>query len=75
MREQKNTFYLNLAKNIKSNPKIFWKLVNNKRKTKDFVQDLKYVNADGSEGWVYDDAGKDNVLGRSFVSVYIANFS
>ena len=52
MREQKNTFYLNLAKNIKSNPKIFWKLVNNKRKTKDFVQDPKYANADGSEGWV-----------------------
>ena len=52
VREQKHTFYLNLAENIKSNPKIFWKHVNNKRKTKDFVQDPKYANADGSEGWV-----------------------
>ena len=70
IREEKEIFYLKLANSINTNPKLFWKHVNSKRKVKESIPDLKGVNIDGSVRWVNDNVGKANVLGKYFSSVY-----
>ena len=71
IREQKETFYLKLANNIKINPKLFWKHINSKRKTKTNIHDLRNIDAvDGSITWIYDSKEKANYLGKSFTSVF-----
>ena len=71
IRKQKENFYLKFANNVKNNPKLFWKHVNNRRKTKDHVHDLVDINpVDGSKRLVCDSIDKANVLGRSFSGVF-----
>ena len=38
-----------IAKNVKSNPKMFWKYANSKRKTNTGISELKFKTEEGEE--------------------------
>ena len=38
-----------IAKHVKSNPKIFWKYANSKRKTNTGISELKFKSEEGEE--------------------------
>ena len=66
LRKNKATYEINVAKNIKANPKKFWKFVNNKLKKKDKLGPLI-----GPDQEVIDtDEEKANLLNKFFASVF-----
>ena len=66
LRKNKATYEINVAKNIKTNPKKFWKFVNNKLKKKDKLGPLI-----GPDQEVIDtDEEKANLLNKFFASVF-----
>jgi hypothetical protein len=59
-----------IAKHVKSNPKIFWKYANSKRKTKTGISELKFKSEEGEERKTTTDKEKAEVLASFFSSVF-----
>ena len=68
-RKAKRNLEKAIAKDVKNNPKRFWKYVNNKTKTRSVVPDLEYDN-DGTKEITTSDIEKAQVLARYFSSVF-----
>jgi hypothetical protein len=51
----------NIAKNVKSNPKMFWKYANSKRKTNTGISELKFKTEEGEERKTTTDKEKANL--------------
>ena len=60
----------NIAKNVKSNPKMFWKYANSKRKTNTGISELKFKTEEGEERKTTTDKEKAEVLASFFSSVF-----
>ena len=60
---------MDIASQVKSNPKKFWAYVNSKTKTKSCIPDLLYTQ-EGVEKLTLDDKDKAEVLSKFFASVY-----
>jgi hypothetical protein len=59
-----------IAQNAKSNPNIFWKYANSKRKTNTGISELKFKSEEGEERKTTTDKEKAEVLASSFSSVF-----
>ena len=59
-----------IAQNAKSNPKIFWKYANSKRKTNTGISELKFKSEEGEERKTTTDKEKAEVLASFFSSVF-----
>ena len=59
----------NIAKNTKSNSKLFWKHVNSKTKLRPSIPEL--YTSPKSKDMTSDDKGKAEILGKFFSSVYV----
>ena len=59
-----------IAKNVKSNPKMFWKYANSKRKTNTGISELKFKTEEGEERKTTTDKEKAEVLANFFSSVF-----
>ena len=59
-----------IAKNVKSNPKMFWKYANSKRKTNTGISELKFKTEVGEERKTTTDKEKAEVLANFFSSVF-----
>ena len=59
-----------IAKNVKSNPKMFWKYANSKRKTNTGISELKFKTEVGEERKTTTDKEKAEVLASFFSSVF-----
>ena len=59
-----------VAKNVKDNPKKFWNYVNGKRKCKDRIGNLDYINPDGHKMSAHTDDVKAETLNKFFSSVF-----
>ena len=70
VRKAKRNMEMDIAKNVKENPKKFWQYANSKRKTKTGISELKYQKEDGSEGITEGDKQKAEVLANFFSSVF-----
>ena len=65
-RRLRREFEANLARNIKANPKAFWRYSNTRLKTKSKLDDL----TDESGSTVSDDSGKARLLNTFFSSIF-----
>jgi hypothetical protein len=59
-----------IAKHVKSNPKIFWKYANSKRKTNTGISELKFKSEEGEKRKTKTDKEKAEVLASFFSSVF-----
>jgi hypothetical protein len=59
-----------IAQNAKSNPKIFWKYANSKRKTNTGISELTFKSEEGEERKTTTDKEKAEVLASFFSSVF-----
>jgi hypothetical protein len=59
-----------IAKNAKSNPKIFWKYANSKRKTNTGISELKFKSEEGEKRKTTTEKEKAEVLASFFSSVF-----
>ena len=61
---------LQIAKQSKKNPKMFWKYINSRRKGRSEIGDLKSNDIYGNELLITSDEDKANALGQFFSSVF-----
>ena len=73
IRKFKINEFLSLAKNVKMNPKAFWKFINESKKEGQYIDTLIDKNVDGDECYVANDCEKANLLAVSFAGVFIKN--
>ena len=69
VRKEKAKIEKEIAKNIKSNPKLFWKYANSKRKTNTGISELKF-KTEGEERKTKTDKEKAEVLANFCSSVF-----
>jgi hypothetical protein len=70
IRKAKANMEKEIAQNAKSNPKIFWKYANSKRKTNTGISELKFKSEEGEERKTTTDREKAEVLASFFSSVF-----
>jgi hypothetical protein len=70
IRKAKANMEKEIAPNAKSNPKIFWKYANSKRKTNIGISELKFKSEEGEERKTTTDKEKAEVLASFFSSVF-----
>jgi hypothetical protein len=70
IRKAKANMEKETAKNAKSNPKIFWKYANSKRKINTGISELKFKSEEGEERKTTTDKEKAEVLASFFSSVF-----
>ena len=70
IRKAKANMEKEIAKNAKSNPMIFWKYANSKRKINTGISELKFKSEEGEERKTTTDKEKAEVLASIFSSVF-----
>ena len=70
IRKEKAKIEKEIAKHAKSNPKIFWKYANSKRKTNTGISELKFKSEEGEKRKTTTEKEKAEVLASFFSSVF-----
>ena len=70
VRKEKYNYEKELAKHVKKNPKVFWKYVNGKTRTRSGIPDLKVTNENGTTT-ASEDRAKAEALSQHFASVMV----